>query len=278
VYRVTLSRRGFTLIEFLVVLAITGVLIGLLLPAVQKVREAAALTRCTNNLKQIGGALQTYHDVRGRFPAAASAAPDPHATDPAARAAGWTWAYQILPHLDQRALYAADPGVVCRTPVPVFFCPTRRPPTALTGAAKIDYAGNAGTGPDAADGVLLRADQRPVRLVNIPDGAGSTVIVAGKRLNDATLGTSDDDDDAYPVAGWTGDYEVYRTAAESPAADANTPGDTGSRSNFGAAHHRVFNAAFCDGSVRTLRFDLDPDVWRRACDRSDGLVPVPPEP
>ena len=275
------SRAAMTLLEVLIVSGIVAVAAGLLLPAVQKVREASARTRCVNHLRQIGGACHGYHDARGRFPAGGTAAPDPHAADPARRDETWTWAYHLLPFLEQPALHRdPDPAAVRRTPVPVFYCPARRPPTAYPTGAKTDYAGNAGTGPDADDGVIVRADRGPVRLFDIPDGAGATVLVGEKRLNDAALGESADDDDPYPAAAWAGDYEVYRTAADPPAADDRDPGASGlrPRRNFGSAHPGVFDAAFCDGSVRTVRFGLTPDTWRRACSRNDRVVPAPNDP
>ncbi|MGQ9771883.1 MAG: DUF1559 family PulG-like putative transporter [Thermogutta sp.] len=104
-----LARRGFTLVELLVVIAIIGILIALLLPAVQAAREAARRSQCTNNLKQLGLALQNYHDVNKSFPPSGILTGDrrvpPLPSTPSQVPYHHTWLVMILPYVEQKSLY-----------------------------------------------------------------------------------------------------------------------------------------------------------------------------
>jgi prepilin-type N-terminal cleavage/methylation domain-containing protein/prepilin-type processing-associated H-X9-DG protein len=128
-------RRAFTLIELLVVIAIIGVLVGLLVPAVQKIREAASRMKCTNNLKQIGLGLHNYHDSQGSFPPGyVDRNLDPTSTPDNDLGPGWGWAAFLLPYVEQDTVYrqinfgqgvGIGPNVaVSQLPLSIYQCPS----------------------------------------------------------------------------------------------------------------------------------------------------------
>src|SRR6516164_70264 len=227
-------RQGFTLIELLVVIAIIGVLIALLLPAVQQVRESANRTTCANNLKQIGMAFHNHHDVLGYFPDGGEywdpfgSPRDWEDTTPLMSPhQNWGWAYQILPFIEQANVWENPSDQLVRSSLmKLYFCPTRRLPMLVYDSrygdsAMLDSAGNggldytepiAGSPGNGRNGTVVRRPganperSASVRLdANIPDGSSNTLLLGEKRMHTNFLGTSQPDDDQGYVAGWDQD-------------------------------------------------------------------------
>jgi prepilin-type N-terminal cleavage/methylation domain-containing protein/prepilin-type processing-associated H-X9-DG protein len=272
-------RNAFTLVELLVVIAIIGLLVALLLPAVQRVRATAARLQCQNNLKQIGLAFQAHHSAYGYFPSGGwewSTPPNYINGAPAIGAAQQAgWGFQILPFIEAQDVWRAGAEVAIATPNPLFFCPARRAPQTIvypdhyhprvTGTvvthALGDYAGSNWENTGVVRQYL------PVRMSEIKDGLSCTLMVADRRLNLAELGTRQGDDNEGYTCGW--DEDTIRTTSHRPEPDFyGTTWDHSRR--FGSSHPTGLNAVFADGSVHFLNYTIGTHTFMLLGNINDG--------
>jgi prepilin-type N-terminal cleavage/methylation domain-containing protein len=300
------TRRAFTLIELLVVIAIIAVLVGLLLPAVQKVREAAARTTCQNNLHQFGVAVHNCADATGKFPYIRSGGGQNR----------HTWAMQLLPYLEQTSIYNTFSGPITgvsqtngfnnlsstnatieaarQTVVKTFFCPVRRdgttfspldpgpPPSAVLGMAS-DYAacvgsiGASGSGP--SDGIfqMLNSGDHTtsgIKFTDIVDGTSNTMMIGEKHipLTDPTTLTDGRNNPVYDgVIYSASQQQTYGRRANSSQLLALSAG-TSPNNQFGSWHAGVCQFVFGDGSVRPLKSSTAGASLTGLASRNDGSV------
>jgi len=323
------SRIGFTLVELLVVITIIGILIALLLPAVQSAREAARRLQCKNNLKQLGLGMLQHTEAHGFLPSGGwgfAWVGDPDRGFGPGQPGGWI--YNVLPFIEQETLHQLGAGgtdaqrkkaaaAMAQVTVPLINCPSRRraqafvvvhgdfsggPPgwigynaDLVPRATRSDYAANAGdrhlvnpVGPTSLTaGDQEGPDQWPawqremtgisylrstVQAAHIRDGMSNTYMLGEKHLDpDHYLDGQTATDNRGMYQGH--DYDIYRWAGSESALlpRRDTPGYS-TEFFFGSAHTGGFHACLCDGSVRVIRYSIDPEVHRRLGNRADGLV------
>ena len=298
-------RSAFTLIELLVVIAIIAILIGLLLPAVQKVREAAARTQCSNNLKQIGLAVHNYHDVNNTLPRNKYPNPQPAGASDinqwAAQLDCWSWLATSLEYIEQGNLYrlgnipTAKLGTsgILDKPIKTFLCPSD-----ISGATRTDrsdlfgltvsttsYKGVSGSNMqggtfnrvgtngsnsnlDMGDGLFWRNDTATkISLTQITDGTSNTFMV-GEDV------AAKNRWNAWPHAnGATGSCGIPPNY-NGGYSDTGTPGprNWNLTYSFRSMHSGGLQFALADGSVRFVRDSIPITTYYQYCTRAGGEV------
>jgi prepilin-type N-terminal cleavage/methylation domain-containing protein/prepilin-type processing-associated H-X9-DG protein len=301
-------RAGFTLIELLVVIAIIGVLIALLLPAVQAAREAARRSQCTSNLMQLGIALQNYESAHEMLPPGVVNPKGPIANVP--KGYHFSWLTQILPYLEHRnahsrlnyaaGAYHPSNDTIRGSVIRVFLCPSD-PGNSPSGPAPARVAGFVGgTGPPAGPPRLAQSNyagcyhdveapidvnntgvlylNSSVRYEDIKDGTSSTIFVGEKIVDPTDLGWASGtrstlrNADKPPLGVWVraalGPGSPAATGTGDPE-ESQGPNPVG---GFSSYHPGGANFAFGDGSVRFLKSSMDPAIFRLLGNRADGEV------
>ena len=252
---------GFTLIELLAAIAIIGVLIAVLLPAVQSSREAVRRVQCQNQLRQLGLALHNYHDRHSHFPAGS------YVRGPAfPTLSGWGWGAMILPSLEQSALYSqidfstgTAVGInesVLATPLSVWRCPADMAGERMTinpvGRPSIEIASGNYCGVEG----LLR-EMSSLRMADVTDGTSQTLLL-GERIVDVSINNS-----LPHTSGWFGqlayvDGYEYRSVPHIPALKAfPINGSQSGSEHFSSRHPGGAFFCFADGSGRFLSENID---------------------
>ncbi len=299
------SPQAFTLVELLVVIAIIGILVSLLLPAVQAAREAARRMQCSNNLKQIGLATHNFESTFRFLPPA-------FIGDNSDAVNSWaTWPALILPQMEGNNQYnlidlhlrvADQPPAAYQTQSPNFLCPSR-PPAVLSigdfatpGGALTDYAASFGTAalyinsvgaiiPAIPQEITVDANSRPylkkwraqTRMADLIDGASNTTIFGEKHIRPNSLRGRNEDRSAYSAVRNThrrmmGVYVSGSTTEIRPLLPPNAQTPALANSSFGSAHAGICQFVLGDGSVQSLSITTDIDVLTKLVTRNDGGV------
>ena len=279
----TCPQLGFTLVELLVVIAIIGVLVALLLPAVQKVREAANRVRSTNNLKQLSLAIHQFHDTVRQIPTnGGHAAGDPVViSDNVVGVLGYgdpnkvgrdqpgSWAYSILPQLEQGNAYQQDGYSV---PLKVFADPGRREAVATNAITEHGIVPST-NGRDPWSHTDYAINNRVsgnrgahTRLTDITDGTSNTILLGTKAMDpaDYTSGTWHWDEPLF--SGGSGGTYRNGTGVLRDQLGVAYP------NNWGSPYAGGCLFSLCDGSVRSIAYGPDPVMFGYLLDPNDGHV------
>jgi len=300
-----LMHRAFTLVELLVVIAIIGILIAMLLPAIQAARESARRNTCLNNIRQLAIAAQNYHDGFKKLPDCGHEVPG-GADNPPVDRDNWGWVFQTAPQFEYpevqkypetpAATKTANDKLIRNTVVAILICPTRREVRTYHSTAITDYACNGGTDTtNSTDGLYVRrmhsstGKEMKRRLPkDVPDGTTKTLMYGERQINLAWIETGEDfgDNETCWGPGWdrdivrwhytntgTSQWNGINVDVNTPAA---TPNDKTTLYGFGSSHSSGMVAALADSSSRMITYDMDKEAFRRLCVRNDGLpVAIP---